>query len=105
VSKHIEGLKDINTELLKARTTPKNKQAKAEETAKFDAVKKSVSDSVDKHVKSMNIMPKWGSGSEGLVVHPEEGSAAPRFKITSDAFREYKASDESKNFKNREVKK
>jgi hypothetical protein len=105
VSKHIEGMKDVNAELLKARTTPKNKQAKAEENTKFDAVKKAVSDAVDKHVKSMGVMPKWGSGSEGLVVHPEEGSSAPRFKITSDAFRDYKASDESKNFKNRAVNK
>lgn len=101
VAKHLEGMKDVNREVLKARTTPKNKQAKAEETAKFEKVKKAVSDAVDKHVKSMGIMPKWGSGSEGLVVHPDEGSEAPRFKVTSDAFREYKASDESKNFKNR----
>jgi hypothetical protein len=99
VSAHLEGMKDINQELLKARTTPKNKQAKAEENAKLDVIKKRVSDAVDKHVKSMGIMPKWGSGSEGLVVHPEEGSSAPRFKVTSDAFRAYKASDESKNFK------
>lgn len=103
VSKHIEGLKHINTDLLSARATPKNKQAKAEETAKLDAIKKAVSDEVDKHVKKMGIMPKWGSGSEGMVVHPAEGSDAPRFKVTSDAFKQYKASDESKNFKNRSV--
>ena len=101
VSKHLEGMKDVNTEILKARKSPKNAAAKAAEQEKFEKVKKAVSDAVDKHVKSMGIMPKWGSGTEGLVVHPEEGSDAPRFKVTSDAFREYKASDESKNFKNR----
>jgi hypothetical protein len=36
-----------------------------------------------------------------MVIHPAEGSEAPRFKVTSDAFRAYKASDESKNFKSR----
>lgn len=103
VSKHLEDMKDINTEALnaKGRLKPEKAAAKAEETAKFEKVKKAVSGAVDKHVKSMGIMPKWGSGSEGLVVHPEYGSEAPRFKITSDAFRAYKASDESKNFKNR----
>ena len=99
VSKHLEGMKDVDQELLNARTTPKNKAAKEAEKAKLDAVKQKVADEVDKHVKKMGIMPKWGSGSEGMVIHPAEGSEAPRFKVTSDAFRAYKASDESKNFK------
>ena len=94
-------MKDVDQDLLNARTTPQNKAAKEAEKAKLDAVKQKVSDEVDKHVKKMGIMPKWGSGSEGMVVHPAEGSEAPRFKVTSDAFRDYKASDESKNFKNR----
>ena len=101
VSQHLEGMKNINTDILNARKTKKNADEKAEETAKFDAIKQKVSDAVDKHVENMNISPKWGSGSEGLVVHPEEGSGAPRFKITSKNFREYKASDEAKNFKKR----
>jgi hypothetical protein len=99
VSKHLEGMKDIDQGLLSSRTTPKNKAAKEAEKTKLDAVKQKVSDEVDKHVKKMGVMPKWGSGSEGMVVHPAEDSEAPRFKVTSDAFRDYKASDESKNFK------
>lgn len=105
VSKHLEGMKGVNKELLSARKTPTNKVAKEAEESKFTEVKQKVSDEVDKHVKSLKIMPKWGSGSEGMVVHPKEGTDAPRFKVTSDAFRDYKASDESKNFKNRSVAK
>lgn len=103
VSKEIKGMKNINPEILKARTTSKNKEAKAAETAKFDAVKKAVSDKVDAHVKSLNVKPKWGSGTEGMVIHPKPGSSAPRFKVTSDLFRDYKKSDASKNFKKRDT--
>jgi hypothetical protein len=102
VSKETAGLKGINHELLSSRTTPKNKEAKMTEQAKLDVVKKAVSDKVDSAVKSMNVKPKWGSGSEGMVIHPSESNPdAPRFKVTSENFRQYKASDESKNFKNR----
>lgn len=103
VSKEIKGMKDVNKDILKARTTSKNREAKATETAKFDAVKKAVSDKVDAHVKSLNVKPKWGSGTEGMVVHPKPGSSAPRFKVTSEAFRDYKQSDASKNFKKRDT--
>ena len=91
----------LDHDLLKSRTTPSNKAAKMAEMEKFDIIKKSVSDKVDAHVKKKGYTPKWGSGSEGLVVHPAKGSPAPRFKITSPGFREYKASDASKNFKKR----
>jgi hypothetical protein len=86
----------LNHELLKARTTKQNKEEKENEYAKFDAIKQRVSAKVDHHVSKMGISPKWGSGTEGLVVHPKEGSSAPRFKVTSAAFREYKANPENK---------
>lgn len=88
-----ETMKGIDRNLLNSRTTPKNKEAKAAETAKLDEIRKRVSDKVDAHVKTLNISPKWGSGSEGVVVHPPEGSDAPRFKVTSDNFRKYKAAE------------
>ena len=86
-------MKGIDRNLLSARTSPKNREAKAAETAKLDEIRKRVSDKVDAHVKSLNISPKWGSGSEGVVVHAPEGSDAPRFKVTSDNFRKYKAAE------------
>ena len=80
----------------------KNKQAKLGEIGKFDAIKKAVSDKVDQHVSKMGISPKWGSETEGLVVHPKPGSDAPRFKVTSANFRAYKADPENKlKFKDR----
>ena len=88
----------LDHDLLKSRTTKSNKEAKAAETEKFNHIKKKVSDKVDSHVKSLGLKPKWGSGTEGAVIHPsEENPDAPRFKVTSDTFRNYKASDESKN--------
>jgi len=93
VSNEIQGLKGINKNLLNMRTTPKNKADKMAEQAKLDVIKKAVSDKVDNHVKSLNISPKWGTGSEGLVVHPPEGTEAPRFKVTSDNFRKFKAAE------------
>ena len=90
----------LNHELINSRTTPKNKEAKTNEVKKMQDLQKRVSDKVDDHVKKMNLKPKWGSGSEGLVVHPHNDQ--PRFKVTSDAFRKYKSSEESKNFKKRD---
>lgn len=104
VKPEVKELSSVNHELLKSRTTPKNKEAKTVETAKFDAIKKKVSDKVDAHVKSLNVSPKWGSGTEGMVIHPKPGSSAPRFKVTSDAFRGYKEKEkENPTFKNRTV--
>lgn len=90
----------LNHELLKSRTTKTNKEAKEAEVAKFNAIKEKVSVKVDEHVKKLGITPKWGSGTEGAVIHPPaKNPEAPRFKVTSDAFRQYKASEESKNLK------
>jgi hypothetical protein len=93
----------LDHDLIKARTTKSNKEAKEEETAKFNHIKKKVADKVDSHIKSLGIEPKWGSGTEGAVIHPSSASPhSPRFKVTSDAFRAYRASDASKNLKKRD---
>jgi hypothetical protein len=95
VSDERKAFEGLNHELLNTRTKPSNKEAKLAETQKFEAIKKAVSDKVDTKARSMKIQPKWGSGTEGFVVHPAEGSNDPRFKITSDAFRSYKADPEN----------
>ena len=93
----------LDHDLLKSRTTKTNKEAKNLENAKFEHIKKKVSDKVDSHVKSLDIKPKWGSGTEGAVVHPSEKNPhAPRFKVTSDTFRAYRDSDAAKNFKKKD---
>ena len=103
VTDEVKDYNGLNHELLTARTTVKNKELKGIETAKFDTIKKKVSDKVDAHVKSVGLTPKWGTGSEGIVVHPSsENSEAPRFKVTSDTFRAYKADPtNATNFKKR----
>jgi hypothetical protein len=88
----------LNHDLINSRTTKSNKQAKEAEVGKFAAIKQRAAEKVDAHMKSQNIKPKWGSGTEGAVIHPSINNPdAPRFKVTSDAFRAYKQSDESKN--------
>lgn len=105
VADEVKDFHSLNHELLAARTSPKNKEAKEAENAKFDAIKQRVSDKVDAHVKSAGLTPKWGSGSEGIVVHPSsENPEAPRFKVTSDTFRAYKADpNNAANFKKRQT--
>ena len=103
VSHHMKALGGINHELLKARTTNSNRAAKQAEQAKLSTIAKSISDEVDSHVKKMSIQPKFGSGTEGAVVHPSTSNpTAPRFKITSDTFKAYKADPTNKEkFKKR----
>ena len=101
VSKERDEFKKLNHGLLKSKTTPSNKQSKQIEIDKFNAIKQKVSDKADEHVRKLGITPKFGSGSEGLVVHPHT-PLAPRFKITSDAFRSFKADPEAQaKFKKR----
>jgi hypothetical protein len=101
VSSHHEAYKQLNHELLGSRTTKTNKAAKEAEQAKLSEIQHDVSNKVDEHVKNMNLHPRWGSGSEGIVVHPSDNQ--PRFKITSNTFREYRDSD-AKDFKKSLVK-
>lgn len=102
VEKEHEQFHSLNHELLTSRTTPKNKAAKMGELAKFQKIKNSVSKKIDKHVSSVGVSPKWGSGSEGLVVHPSSHNPeAPRFKVTSDTFRKFKADTKGQDFKKR----
>jgi hypothetical protein len=105
VSKERKEFSSLNHSLINSRTTKTNKEAKLAELAKMQTIQKRVSDKVDAHVKSLNLSPRWGSGSEGLVVHPSSSNPdAPRFKVTSDTFRAYKADPTNKqNFKKRNV--
>ena len=104
VSKEKGDFDKLNHSLIKSRTTKTNKAEKLSEIDKFDAIKNRVADKVDSHVKSLGIKPKWGSGTEGAVVHPSSSNPnAPRFKVTSDAFRAYRDSDAAKNFKKRGI--
>ena len=88
----------LNHELLNSRTTKTNKEAKEAEKGKLAVIQKKVADKVDSAAKSMNLQPKWSKeSSEGIVVHPSSHNPeAPRFKITSDQFRQYRASDAAK---------
>lgn len=88
----------LNHDLINSRTVPKNKEAKLAEVAKMAHIQKKVAGKVDDHVKKLGVTPKWGSGSEGLVIHPSKHNPnAPRFKVTSDAFRAYRADPKTKD--------
>jgi hypothetical protein len=94
-------VKGLNHELLSSRTKPSNKAAKEAEQEKLKGIQKRISDKVDSAVGGMGVSPKWGTGTEGLVVHPPKSNPdAPRFKVTSAAFRAYRASDAA-NWKNK----
>jgi hypothetical protein len=98
VSDEHKQFSSLNHDLLSSRTTKTNKEAKEAEQKKLQEIQQRVSAKVDAHVKGLRVSPKWGSGSEGAVIHPsKQNPEAPRFKVTSDSFREYKASEESKN--------
>lgn len=87
-------VRNLNHGLLSERTKPSNKDAKLAEQDKLKNIQQRISDKVDTAIKKMNLSPKWGTGTEGSVVHPSASNPeAPRFKVTSDAFRDYRASD------------
>jgi len=94
VSKERERFGKIDRGLLSQRTTKSNKEAKQKEASKFDAIKNAVSRKVDNHIKKLGVVKsKWGEGTpEGHVVHPpNDNPSQPRFKVTSSAFRTFKA--------------
>ena len=78
--------------LMASRTTPKNKAAKMAELGKFNDIKKRVREKVTTHIGKLGIQNKFGSGTEGLVVHHSDANpAAARFKIINPAFGAAKA--------------
>lgn len=88
---------DLDHGLLKTPARTKEiKAVKEKELAKFQGIKDAFSDHVDHHIKSMGLSPKWGAGSEGIVIHHN-----PRFKATSAAFRKYRAAIEADPSKSR----
>jgi hypothetical protein len=92
VASEVEDFNKLDHGLINSRTTPKNKAAKLAEIEKFNNVKKRVTAKVQGHVRKLGIKPKFGSGSEGLIVHPSSSNPeAARFKLTSDAFKKAKA--------------
>ena len=79
--------------LINTRTVPKNKQAKLAEIEKFNNIKKRVSAKVSAHLGEKKIKNKFGSGTEGLVVHPSDANPeATRFKAINPKFKEAKSS-------------
>ena len=93
VKHEVSQFKKLDHALLSARTTKSNKEAKMAEHEKFNNIKKSVHHKVVGHIKEMGIKNKWGSGTEGLVVHPSHlNPHAPRFKVVTDSFKKAKAS-------------
>ena len=97
VSKEHRAFSQLNHGVLSSRTTSVNRATKAAEQEKLTQIKASVSSKVDSHIASAHISPKWGSGSEGLVIHPSASNPeAPRFKVTSAAFKAYRASPDSR---------
>lgn len=93
VADEVSDFHKLDHRLINSRTTPKNKAAKFAEVEKFNNIKKRVTSKVQAHVHKMGVKPKFGSGSEGLIVHPSSANPeAARFKLTSDAFKKAKAS-------------
>lgn len=87
VSKEKEDLSKINTDLLSSRKKA-DKEAKMAENAKLDSIKSSIHNKLKGHLSELK--PKWGSETEGYVIHPHKGSSAPRIKVISDTFKQNK---------------
>lgn len=92
VADEVRDYHNLDSGLINYRTTPSNKQAKMAEIQKFNSIKKRVHDKVAAHIQKLGIQNKWGSGTEGLIVHPSPANKeAARFKIVSNKFKEAKA--------------
>ena len=90
----------LNHDLIRSRTTKSNKEAKTLELAKMAAIQKRANDKISSSVNEMKLKPKWGSGTEGAVVHPSERNPdAPRYKITSAEFQKFKAEQDKNNWR------
>lgn len=92
VAQELRDFNKLNHELINSRTTPKNKAEKLAELEKFNQIKTRVHEKVTKHLGTLGIKNKFGSGTEGLVVHASDKNPdAPRFKAINPAFKEAKA--------------
>lgn len=92
VKDEVSQFSNLDHGLINSRTTKTNKQDKLAEIEKFNNIKKKVSAKVEKHLKHLGVKNKWGSGSEGLIVHPSQANPeAARFKVTSTSFKQAKA--------------
>ena len=87
VSDEKHQLQKINPEILKSRKQA-DKESKVAEQEKLKSIQQSVHNKIKSHLSS--LAPKWGSETEGYVIHPKEGSSAPRVKIISDTFKQNK---------------
>lgn len=91
VSHEVHDFHKLDHNLINTRTTPSNKQAKLAEIDKFNKIKHRVHQKVAGHVQKLGIKNKWGSGSEGLIVHPSAANPnAARFKLVHDSFKKAK---------------
>lgn len=89
-SKEREAYANINSSVLKSRKKA-DQEAKAAENEKLSAVKSSLEQKLGEHASKVKPRPWEVEGeSEGNVFHPDD-KTAPRTKITSAAFREFKA--------------
>lgn len=96
VSNEVGHFNKLDHDLMAARTTPSNKQSKLSELEKFNRIKKSVHDKVQNHLDKLGISNKFGSGTEGLIVHPSAAnSEAARFKVVNPSFKEAKSASRS----------
>jgi len=92
VKDEVKDFHKLDHDLINSRTKPSNKAAKMAEHEKFNNIKKRVTKKVQAHVAKLGIKNKWGSGTEGLVVHPSEHNPhAARFKVINPAFKKAKA--------------
>jgi hypothetical protein len=87
VSDEHHAFKNLNHDVMKSRKHS-DREEKAAEVEKFNNIKQKVHNKVKDSVS--DIKPKWGSETEGFVIHPKEGSSAPRVKVVSDTFKQNK---------------
>lgn len=97
VSEELSNFNNLNHEAMQSRKKA-DKEAKEHEHKKFESIKSSLESKLRDHVNN-NINPKFGSESEGVVIHPKNN--APKFKLVSDSFSKFK--QEQKRNSNAEI--
>lgn len=82
-TEELAAFRKLDLDLIDARTTPRNKEAKLAEIEKFNAIKRSLSSKLRNALNTLNVKPKWGEETEGFIIHhPRIGPV----KIISDTF-------------------